>query len=73
MLRQLIVFVLLLSPAWGWAEPLRVFVSVLPQKTFVERLGGDRVEVRTMVQPGYNPATYNPTPKQIRALTKTAL
>ena len=73
MLRKLIVFALLLTPAWGWAEPLRVFVSVLPQKTFVERLGGDRVEVRTMVQPGYNPATYNPTPKQISALANAAL
>ena len=73
MLRQLIVFVLLLTPVWGWAEPLRVFVSVVPQKTFVERVGGDRVEVRTMVQPGYNPATYHPTPKQISALANTAL
>lgn len=73
MLHKLIVFALLLTPAWGWAEPLRVFVSVLPQKTFVERLGGDHVEVRTMVQPGYSPATYDPTPQQISALAKTAL
>lgn len=73
MLQKLILIFLLLISASSWAEPLRVFVSVLPQKTFVEKLGGDHVEVRAMVQPGYSPATYDPTPQQISALAKTAL
>ena len=30
-------------------NPLKVFVSILPQKYFVERIGGDRVEVSVMV------------------------
>lgn len=66
------LLMLLISSAAG-AEPMRVFVSVLPQKTFVEKVGGARVEVRVMVQPGYSPHTYDPTPQQISALTKTAL
>ena len=38
-------------------DPLKVTVSILPQKYFVERIGGDRVEVSVMVLPGANPAT----------------
>lgn len=52
---------------------LRVIVSVPPQKTFVERVGGRRVEVHAMVRPGYNPHTYEPTPHQIAALSDAAL
>lgn len=59
--------------AFAGAEPLRVFVSVLPQKTIVEQVGGAHVEVRTMVRPGYSPHTYDPMPRQISALSRTAL
>lgn len=55
------------------AEPLRVFVSVLPQKTIVEKIGGAHADVRSMVRPGYSPHTYHPTPRQIAALSETAL
>jgi zinc transport system substrate-binding protein len=53
--------------------PLRVFVSVLPQQTFVERIGGDHVAVAVMVQPGRSPATYDPTPGQMEALADADL
>ncbi|MBN1832710.1 MAG: zinc ABC transporter substrate-binding protein [Deltaproteobacteria bacterium] len=52
------------------AEPIEVFVSILPQKTFVERIGGESVNVSVIVQPGANPATYEPKPRQMVALTK---
>ncbi len=79
-MRFLLAFLLLLS---GWAgaaqafdsgaRPLRVFVSVLPQKTFVERLGGERVQVEVMVRPGDSPHTYEPTPRQVAALADADL
>lgn len=47
------------------AEPLSTFVSILPQKYFVERIGGEHVRVSVMVGPGQSPATYAPTPKQM--------
>lgn len=72
-MRQLLLFLALLLPALGIAEPLRIFVSVPPQKAFAEKVGGDHVEVRVMVRPGHSPATYEPTPKQIEALGKSAL
>ena len=72
MIRLTLLFTLLL-PAMALAEPLRVFVSVLPMQTFVEKIGGEHVEVHAMVQPGYSPATYDPTPQQIVALAKAKL
>ncbi len=55
------------------AEKLSVFVSVLPQKYFVERVGGDRVEVSVMVGAGESPATYEPGPRQMAALSRAQL
>lgn len=63
----------LAEPGSGQGEPLRVFVSVLPQKTFVEKIGKDHVDVRAMVRPGHNPHTYDPTPQQIAALSEATL
>ena len=71
-MRYLLLIALLL-PTIVVAEPLRVFVSVLPLQTFVDKIGGEHVDVHTMVRPGYNPATYDPTPKQISALAKASL
>jgi zinc transport system substrate-binding protein len=48
----------------------RITVSILPQKFFVERIGGERVEVNVMVLPGESPATYEPTAAQLRALSE---
>ena len=50
------------------AAPLNVFVSVLPQKQMVEQIGGDQVRVSAMVLPGHNPASYEPSPRQVVAL-----
>ena len=50
------------------AGPLNVTVSILPQKYFVERVGGAHVKVNVMVLPGASPATYEPKPEQMAAL-----
>jgi len=68
-----LLFLLLLLPGVGFAEPLRVFASVLPIQTFVEEVGGEHVDARAMVRPGFNPHTYDPTPQQISALAGAAL
>ncbi len=53
-----------LSTVWA-RDTLKVVVSILPQKYFVEKIGGDLVEVSVMVRPGFSPATYEPKPRQI--------
>ena len=50
-------------------EPVSVFVSIVPQKYFVDKIGGERVKVSVMVRPGANPATYEPRPHQMVALS----
>lgn len=75
-MRKALLFPLLaiLLAAWpSQAAPLQVFVSVLPQKYIVERIGGDDVEVSVMVGPGRSPATYEPTPKQMATLATAAV
>jgi len=52
---------------------LPVTVSILPQKYFVERIGGDHVRVNVMVAPGASPATYEPKPSRVRALSGAAI
>ncbi len=54
----------------GAKARLSVFVSILPQAYFVERIGGERVVVRVMVGPGQSPATYCPSPRQMAALER---
>lgn len=58
---------LIWAPA-GFAD-VDLFVSVLPLKYFAERVGGKYVEVEVMVQPGHSPVTYEPTPRQMAALS----
>jgi len=68
---KLFVFLFLLcSIQLSWAKPLQVFVSVLPQKHFVEQVGGEYVHVSVMVQPGHSPATYEPSLKQMTKLSQ---
>ncbi len=51
-------------------EKVNAFVSILPQKYFLARVGGDRVNASVLVQPGKSPATYTPTVKQMTTLSR---
>jgi len=52
-------------------ERLTVFVSILPQRFFVQQIGKDLVDVHVMVEPGASPHAYEPKPRQMAALSKT--
>ena len=49
---------------------LSLFVSILPQAYFVERVGRSHVEVEVLVGPGQSPATFELTPQQMAKLTQ---
>lgn len=68
-----IFFLYSVAPTLWAAEPLQIFVSVVPQQHFAEKVGGDQVKVESMVQPGFSPETYEPTAQQISALSKAQL
>ena len=52
---------------------IQVAVSVPPQAYLVERIGGDWVEVQVMIPPGTSPAVYEPSPRQLVALSRARL
>ena len=57
------------AEARGWK--VKTFVSIVPQKYFVDKIGGELVDVSVMVLPGNSPATYEPKPKQMVSLSGT--
>ncbi|MEA1954743.1 MAG: zinc ABC transporter substrate-binding protein [Campylobacterota bacterium] len=67
-----ITLILLLSTSYIFSN-INVAVSILPQKTFVKAIGGDKVNVSLMVLPGNSPHTYEPKPSQMKSLTKATL
>ncbi len=51
---------------------LDVVVSITPQKYFVERIGGEHVNVSVMVEPGADVHTFEPKPEQMRVVSRAA-
>ncbi len=68
----LMLLALLVHPSWAEPVPsaVPVFVSILPQAYFLERIGGDRVHVEVLVGEGQSPHTYEPPPRQMALLSK---
>ncbi len=58
------IFLFVLAVVFLYSKSV-VVVSIIPQETFVKKVGGDNVEVITMIPPGYSPANYAPTPKEL--------
>jgi len=52
---------------------IKVVVTILPQAEFVEKVGGERVQVMVMVPPGASPHTYEPTPRQMIEASKAEI
>ena len=71
----------LLLFAWTLTCPLQafsndrvaVFVSIAPQKYFVQQIGRELVDVQIMVQRGGDPHTYEPKPRQMAAISRAKL
>ncbi len=62
---------LLFAAAAGPADAkLNACVSILPQAYFVERVGGENITVSVLVGPGQSPHAFEPTPRQIMAMSQ---
>ena len=53
--------------------PLQVTASVPPQAWLVRRVGGERVTVETLLAPGSDVHTYEPSPRQARRAASSRL
>lgn len=57
------------SPAAA-AESINAFVSIPPQKFFVQAIGKDLVKTTAIVSPAHSPADYEPSPSQMVQMSK---
>lgn len=67
-----ILLISLLSSTYIFSN-INAVVSILPEQTFVKAIGGDKVDITLMVQPGNSPHTYEPKPSQMIEITKADL
>ncbi len=71
--RKFILILFFLAAPITYAEPLQVFATIAPQKYFLEKIGGDLVNVNVLVGPGADPHTYEPSPRQMVAMGRSQL
>jgi len=53
--------------------PMKVAASTVPMADFCKEVGGDLVEVETMVPPGASPHTYEPTNRQMKFMSEAGV
>ncbi len=74
---MLIVLTVILSGCTSTEEPgpagdtIKVTVTILPQKEFVERVAGDNAEVFVLIPPGASPHSYEPTPSDLAEVSES--
>jgi len=78
MLRHSIVYSLLIlilgcSLQEQKTDRVNVVVSINPLVEFVEKIGGEKITVSIMVPPGTSPHTYEPTPSQLKNVSKAKM
>ena len=66
---KIIIAALVMISSFTYAKT-NIVVSILPQKTFVEKIGGSKVIVNAMVKPGSDPHTYEPKASQMKNISK---
>ncbi|MGB5867109.1 MAG: zinc ABC transporter substrate-binding protein [Arcobacteraceae bacterium] len=71
-MKKLIVTALLGLTTFTYAN-VNAVVSILPQETFLKKIGADKVNVSLMVQPGKSPHTYEPKPSQMKDISQADL
>jgi zinc transport system substrate-binding protein len=70
------ILLIFLLPDQGGAVvmgKIPIAVTIMPQAYFVERLGGNHVDVMVMIPKGVSPETYEPTPRQLISLSKAII
>jgi len=69
-----IIFILLVMQSYTYAKnKIRIVTTISPIAFFIESIGHEKVEVTTLIPPGGNPHTYEPTPRQMNILSKADL
>ena len=56
------------ATVFAFSGKIPVFVSIAPQAFLVKQIGGEHVDVRTLIGPGQEPHVFAPTPRQVVSL-----
>lgn len=67
------ILLCLLFITTGVFAQVNTVVSIVPQKAFLEAIGGEHVRVELMVLPGSSPHSYEPKPSQMKAIDAAEL
>ncbi|MGH4052654.1 MAG: metal ABC transporter solute-binding protein, Zn/Mn family [Clostridium sp.] len=54
-------------------EKISIAVSIVPQETFVKAVGGDKVDIVTMIPPGKSPENFAPNPEIMEKLSSASV
>lgn len=71
-MRKAFILVILVLQTSLFAKPV-VVVSIQPEKTFVEKIAKNKVNIVTMVSPGESPHTYEPKPSQMVSISNAVI
>jgi zinc transport system substrate-binding protein len=55
------------------SDKIKVAVSIVPEAAFVNEIAGDLVDVVTIIPPGFSPANYEPSAKQMADLSEASI
>jgi zinc transport system substrate-binding protein len=72
------LIIILIASGCGQQTPKQnekpiVLVSILPQKTFVEKIAGDDFEISILIPHGANPSTYSILPAQMAEISDASI
>ena len=73
MMYRLSLLAVLVLSGIGFANPVKVAVTLPPYRTIVAELAGDRAEVHGLVPAGVNYHVWEPTPATIKALASCTI
>ena len=54
-------------------QKTQITVSILPQKFFIEKIAPGKFNINVMIPPGASPASYDPTPQQMKDLSESVI
>lgn len=68
-MKKILFLLFILFTSLAFAKPI-IIVSILPQKTFVQKITKDMADITVMVEPGNSPHSYEPKSSQMIAVSK---
>ena len=70
---KIFILLLLLQTSASGENRIRIVTTIPPIAFFIKNIGGEKVEIETLIPPMGNPHTYEPTHKHMNILSRAGL